>query len=451
MNNPSFAARRSDELELLAGRLDGARMMRAYLQERIARHLAVTERVEDERLAAPVDVESIARWQQALRRRLNSAIGGLPEARTPLNARTVAVVPRAGFRVEKVIHESSPGVYVTALLFLPDDPRFEPPYPAVLVACGHVRHGKADEASQRGSALAAHHGLAALLVDPIDQGERFHLLDDDDNPHLWSGLAHNALGVGSIPLGKNPARFIIHDLIRSLDYLQQRSDIDGDRLGVMGNSGGGTQTALLTAVDDRIKAAAPSCYITSFERLVHTLGPQDSEQNIFGQLAFGLDHAGFLTMRAPVPVMVCAATDDYFDIEGTRRSVQRTRRVFEALGHPEHLALTEATGPHGWHRPLREASVRWMTRFLRAVDEPAPEPDDLEVLTERESRVTEHGQVMRCAGAVSLFDLNARRAQQMARHAEARWAAVGTEHALGEIRELLDVDRLHELPEPELE
>ena len=442
---------RAEELNLIGDRLEGERMMREYLLGEIDRHLAELHAAEDARLAQPDAQEAIRAWQTQLRERYVNALGGLPDADTPLNARVTGVIERDGFRVEKVVYESLPGVYVTAALFLPDDPRFEPPYPAVLVPCGHSRNGKGSETYQRGCALAALNGIATLIFDPIDQGERDQLLDDDGNAIIWGTRAHTALGVGAILLGHNTARFMVHDMIRSLDYLEERPDIDGTRLGVMGNSGGGTQTSLIMALDDRVQAAAPSCYITSFERLVNTIGPQDSEQNIFGQLAFGMDHAEYLTMRAPIPAMVCAATDDFFDITGTHATVERARRTFAALGYEDRLVLTETEGRHGWHQPLREASVQWMKRWLRGVDEPAPEPEDLEVLSDEEILATPDGNVLSLEGARSVFDVNIEWAREMAAATEERWAQVGEDQALGEVRALLGVREAQALPEPAID
>ena len=94
-------------------------------------------------------------------------------------------------------------------------------------------------------------------------------------------------------VGRSTASYRIWDGIRSLDYLATRPEIDAKKLGCTGCSGGGTLTSYLMALDDRIVAAAPSCYITSLERLFATIGPQDAEQNITGQVAFGMDHADY--------------------------------------------------------------------------------------------------------------------------------------------------------------
>ncbi len=439
------------DLDLIGDRLDGETMMREYLLGEIDRHLDELYEAEDERLAEPVDTDTIEAWQTNLREEFMEAIGGLPDTDTPLNAEVTHAVERDGFIVEKVIYESMPGVHVSAALFLPDDPQFEPPYPGILLPCGHSRTGKGSELYQSGAALAALHGMAALVFDPLDQGERHQLLDEDGDSIIWGTHAHSALGVGAIFLGHNTARFMIHDMVRSLDYMEERPDIDGERLGAMGNSGGGTQTSYIMALDERIKAAAPSCYITSFDRLVNTIGPQDSEQNIFGQLAWGMDHAEYLTMRAPMPVMVCAATDDFFDIGGTHDSVERARRTFEALGYEDRLTLTETEGTHGWHQPLREASVEWMLRWLKDEEATVEEPEDLEVLSDEEILATPEGEVLKLEGARSVFDINAQWAREKAADAETRWAEIGGEQALTEVREVLGVPETGALPEFEIE
>src|SRR3989442_272327 len=125
-------------------------------------------------------------------------------------------------------------------------------------------------------------------------------------------LNARVVGVGALLVGGNTATFRIWDGIRSLDYLASRPEIDAKRLGCTGCSGGGTLTSYLMALDERIVAAAPSCYITSLERLFATIGPQDAEQNITGQVAFGMEHADYLLLHAPRPALLLTGTRDFF-------------------------------------------------------------------------------------------------------------------------------------------
>src|SRR4029079_19636812 len=125
----------------------------------------------------------------------------------------------------------------------------------------------------------------------------------------------------------------------SLDYLVSRPEVDAKKLGCTGNSGGGTLTAYLMALDERIQCAAPSCYITSLEKLFATLGPQDAEQNIPGQVAFHMEHADYLNMRAPRPTLLCTATRDFFNIEGTWTTFREATNIYGKLGHSERVNL----------------------------------------------------------------------------------------------------------------
>jgi len=364
--------------------------LRAWLLQKVDEATAARA-AEIAKLKTP---ELIAARQKMLREKFIEAIGGFPE-RTPINAAVKGVVKKDGFSVEKILFESRPGFFVTAALFLPDPAKFAPPWPGILVPCGHSDPGKALDAYQRGSALAALNGMAALLFDPIEQGERGH----------GSVNGHNAIGRPAMLVGASMAQIEIWDGMRAIDYLQTRADILKDKIGCMGNSGGGTQTSYLLALDERIQAAAPSCYITSLAQVTRSIGPQDAEQNIFGQLAFGMDHADYLSLRAPVPVLLCSAIQDFFPIAGARGAFAEGRSIFETLGKSDRINMVENDGKHGWAKPLREGAVRWMCHWLRGVDTPVTESETLGVLTEQEILVTDSGDVMKLPGARSVFEV----------------------------------------------
>ncbi|MFM8890741.1 MAG: metalloendopeptidase, partial [Planctomycetia bacterium] len=262
---------------------------------------------------------------------------------------------------------------------------------------------------QRSAALLATHGIAALLFDPIGQGERRQFLTPKGTSACGGCVGeHNATGSLLVPLGRNLASWMIWDAMRGLDYLASRPDIRADRLGCMGNSGGGTQTAYVMALDERVAAAAVSCYLTSLSgRLPRTIGPQDAEQNVFGQLAFGMDHADYLFMRTPRPTLVCAATRDFFDIGDTRQAVAEARRIYDLFGAGERLALAETDAEHGFSQPLREAACRFMLRWLAARDEPVAEPADLPVLAPGDLTCTPTGSVFALPAARTFAELAA--------------------------------------------
>jgi len=440
------AASAEENLRVLPQTIDGVKtsdMMNHYLRKEAARYFEKWKQQYEQRKTP----EQIAEYQKRIRGEFLEAIGEFPE-RTPLEPQITGIVRRNGYRVEKVIYQSQPKHYVSALLFLPDPDRHKQPYPGVLVPCGHSRNGKAHEAYQTVGAFLALNGMAALVFDPIDQGERSQM--PEKLPELWGTRAHTMIGVGSILLGRNTAWFEIWDGMRGIDYLQSRPEIDPERIGCTGNSGGGTQTSYLMSLDDRIKAAAPSCYITNFYERILELGAQDAEQNIYGQLAFGMDHADYLMLRAPCPILVCAATKDFFDIRGTWQSFRYAKRLYSRMGFSERIDILENDAPHNYNTLQRQAVVRWMARWLLGRDEPITEPT-IELLNDDETTCAPNGLVMSIEGARSTYDLNRDREKLLAKRRRKLWAETDTAELLARVRELAGIRKLSELPEPEVQ
>ncbi|HXG10268.1 MAG TPA: alpha/beta fold hydrolase [Gemmataceae bacterium] len=383
------------------------RMLYTYLQAEAQKHFDARRKA----VAALTTPEDVVKRQTELKAKFLEALGGFPE-KTPLNARVVGKEQRDGYRIEKVIYESRPDHHVTAVLYLPDG---QPPFPGVLVPCGHSANGKAAEPYQRVCILMAKNGLAVLCYDPIGQGERIQLLTREGKPAIAGSTSeHTMVGVGALLVGRNTATYRIWDGIRSLDYLASRPEIDPKRLGCTGNSGGGTLTAYLMALDERIVAAAPSCYITSLERLFATIGPQDAEQNITGQVAFGMEHADYVTMRAPRPTLICIGTQDYFDYTGAWTTFREAKLLYGLLGYGERVDLFEYNDRHGFSKPRRQAAMRWMRRWLLGKDD-APSEGDFPIFKDEELQCTRTGQVLEDFKGKSVFDLNAEREKELAR------------------------------------
>ncbi len=384
-------------------------------------------------------------WQAARREFFVRQLDGLPPRGKPAS-RIVGTRSGDGYRVEKVIFESRPGHHVTALLYLPSTP---PPYPAVLLACGHADSGKAYEAYQRGSILMARHGLAVLCYDPVSQGERSQLLMADGQRLHHCVNQHTLIGIGCILLGTNTAHYRVHDGMSALDYLLTRKDIDGSRIGVCGNSGGGTESSYLMALDERILAAAPGCYLTTFDRLLDSNGPQDAEQNIAGQIAFGMDQADYVLMRAPRPTLICAGRRDVtFDIRGTWDIFQEGKRFYARFGFSERVDMIDADEPHGFTRPLREATARWMSRWLLGREQAVVE-DDLPVATVEETWCTPRGQVLLEPGEKSAFELSRQREAVLAAQRAQRWKSGPKSELLAQVRQVAAIRAARDLPQAE--
>ena len=397
----------AQDLRVLPENADTRKMLYNYLLKECQKHFDARRKA----VAGLKTADQIHKRQADLKAKFLAALGGFPE-KTPLNARVVGKLPGDGFHVEKVIYESRPEHHVTANLYLP---KCNVPVPGVLLPCGHSANGKASEAYQRAAILMAKNGLAVLCYDPIGQGERIQLLDKEGKPAIAGSTSeHNMAGIGALLVGQSTATYRIWDGIRSLDYLASRPEIDPKRLGCTGNSGGGTLTAYLMALDDRIVAAAPSCYITSLEKLFATIGPQDAEQNITGQVAFGMEHADYLTMRAPKPTLMCVATKDFFNINGAWSTFREAKLLFGKLGHGERVSIFEYDDKHGFSKPRREAAMRWMRRWLLNKDDD-PVEGDFPIFTDAQLQCTRSGQVLEDFKGKSVFHFNALKARELAK------------------------------------
>ncbi|MCA9413545.1 MAG: acetylxylan esterase [Candidatus Omnitrophica bacterium] len=360
----------------------------------------LTER--DRHVAWLVDPASLETRRDWVRQTLIDSFGGFPE-KTPLNGRTVWTKDFDGYKIEGVLYESQPGLYVTANLYIPTEGNG--PFPAVLGPCGHSNVGKAADAYQSAWINLAKRGFVVLSFDPVGQGERMAYLTEEGKARFGPTTEHTMLGVQALLIGGNIAREFIWDGIRSIDYLLTRPEVDPDRIGCTGNSGGGTQTAYFMCIDRRIQAAAPSCYITSLERLYSTIGPQDAEQNFVGQAALGIDHADYVEACIPRPVLICAASDDFFDIDGTWKTFREAKNFFQRYGIPERVDIIEAPDTHGFSKPRRTRAYHWMERWLKGGSDYTPEPET-ELQPPENLLCTESGQVaLSIEGARSLCDI----------------------------------------------
>ncbi len=347
-----------------------------------------------------------------IRARMMETLGGAFPERAPLNARTIGVIEREGYKIEKVIFESQPKFYVTASLYVPT--RGRGPFPAILFPLGHEEGAKAHDTWQQVLGSFAQKGYVALAWDQLGQGERVQMYDADfgESKVRHSTTEHTILGIQCLLTGDNLARYTIWDGIRALDYLLSRPEVDATRIGLTGNSGGGTHTSYLAALEDRIHVAAPSCFITSWTALLDTIGPQDAEQNLVPWIGAGLDHGDFIYAFAPKPFLMLSAIRDFFSIGGARSTYREAQGVYKLMGVPEKLSMVEADDGHGYSKPRRLASYRWFGRWLKGVENQEPEPEVV-MATEEELFCTESGQVTVSLGGETVFSLNQKRAEHL--------------------------------------
>ena len=273
--------------------------------------------------------------QREVRQKILTLIGGLLE-KTPLNAKSLGTTQADGFRIEKILYESQPNFPVTALLYIPDAKpgTAQQKLPAIVVAPGHGFTGKLTDYAF--ASTFARNGFAVLSYDPIGQGERLQYPDPADPSKTLLKAAtgeHGEAGLQPTLIGDALARTFAWDGIRAVDYLVSRPEIDPNRIGAFGCSGGGTMTALLGALDTRVHAIAVACYLTSFDTLLPAIGPQDAEQSTPNFIASGLDFPDWVELAAPRPYAIISTAQDMFPFAGALATTIEARH-FYALFDP---------------------------------------------------------------------------------------------------------------------
>ncbi len=347
-----------------------------------------------------------AQWikrQQEVKKILMEIVGPFPE-KNPLNPKIVGIVKKDGYKLEKIIYESRPEFYVTACLFIPDG--LTSKAPVILNPIGHSDDGFRGTMYQTIILNLVKKGFVVLTYDPISQGERLQYYDPEIGRSRigWSTCEHSYMGTQCFISGNSFARYRIWDCIRAIDYLSTRDEVDINRIGVNGISGGGTLTTYISAFDDRVYASAPECYITGFKRLFESIGPQDAEQNLYHGIANSIDHADLLEVRAPKPILIMSTTRDFFSIQGARETYKEVKKVYKAFHKEDNISMTEDDAPHDSTRKNREAMYAFFQKHLN--NPGSPYDEDVEFLTAEELKVTTTGQVSTSLGGRTVFDFN---------------------------------------------
>ncbi len=351
----------------------------------------------------------VLKLRQEVRQKLRACFGVLPE-RTPLNARITGKVERDAYTIEKLIYESRPNYPVTANLYLPKNKTEK--LPAVLAACGHSRTGKAEPKYQKFARNLARQGYVVLIFDPPSQGERFEYDNEPGEPVVqWGVHSHIVAGNQMNLLGWNFALWETWDGIRGLDYLLSRPEVDPNRVGLTGNSGGGTQTTWLNVLDDRFTMVAPNCFATQYLNNLENEEAQDTEQIVPGMLAAGCDMADFYIAQLPRPVHFGGEQNDFFDVRGVRAVYEEVKRLYSIVGKDEDVELYIGPETHGYNKGAREAMYKFFNRHAAVTAspiEPVAPPEKDETL-----QVTETGQTA-ALGAKRTFDFTSEAARQLA-------------------------------------
>jgi dienelactone hydrolase len=307
-------------------------------------------------------------WDQRraeLRTAMFSAMGPFPEMACDLDPRTIGVLKRQRYRIEKLIFRSRPDVWVTASAYVPEPAQGK--HPAVLVVHGHWAGARRDPVVQARCLGLVKLGFFVLAVDAFGAGERYTA--------PARGTYHGALYGSTLwPAGHTLLGMQVYDNRRAVDYLLTRPEVDGRKLGITGASGGGNQTMYAGALDERFQAVVPVCSVGTYQAYLRAACCVC--EVLPGALRF-TDEGDVLGLVAPRALMVINATKDafQFSVGEAKKSLARARDIFKLYGAEDKVRHATFESPHAYNQPMREAMYGWMTRWLKNEGEGKPIPE----------------------------------------------------------------------------
>jgi dienelactone hydrolase len=363
-------------------------------------------------LTTPAAIKTRQKWVTETFWKL---VGGMPE-RTPLNARIVGSFERPGYRVERVVYESEPNFHISGNLYIP---KGTPPFPGVLFQMGHTTNGKADPGYQCCCQTLAGLGYVVLGFDPMGQGERtYYPGRTPSRSRIGADEEHTFPGRQMLLKGITSTRLQTWDAVRSLDYLASHPMVDPKKLASTGQSGGGTLTMLLAAVDDRLAAAAVASGITENFACANFNPPgstDDAEQDLVASGPVGFDRWDLLYTLAPKPLLVMFSQRDFFGtyspnyLTSGNEEYQKLKRVYQTLGHADRLAWFGSPLPHGLSFDLRAQIYSWFARWLKGDSQPVPEEPLIKAEAEETLFVSGNGSMAQSFHGETPFTLNRKR------------------------------------------
>ena len=317
------------------------------------------------------EVRTLADWSKTkatARQQLFEMLGLDPlPPKTDLKATVTGTLDHPDFTVEKLHYQSRPGLYVTANVYVPKN--LAAPAPAILYVCGHavvktngVSYGN-KVGYQHWGAWFARNGYVCMVVDTVQLGELEGIHHGTYKEGFWWW---NSRGYSS-------AAAEAWNCIRALDYLQSRKDVDGERIGVTGRSGGGAYSWWIAALDERIKVACPTAGIVDLQSHVVDGCVEGHCDCMFMVNTYRWDYAQVAALMAPRPLLICNTDKDtIFPLDGVVRLHERVRGIYDLYDAPEKLGLILTEGPHKDTQELQVPVMRWFNKWLKKDEAPVP-------------------------------------------------------------------------------
>ena len=353
--------------------IDGDELLSKYFSRRVAD-------LEQQRLDKITTAEEWTTRRAVFRQQLATMLGleAMPGAgyQKPVITRRFQ---HEDIQVECLHFQSMPGLYVTANFYRPQE--YEAPLPAILYVCGHGRVKK-DGISYGNKTHYHHHGVwfarngfACLVIDTVQLGEIEGLHHGTYRENMWWWNA----------IGYTPAGVEAFNGIRAIDYLCDRPEIDDDRIGVTGRSGGGAYSWWIAALDDRVKVAVPVAGITSLRNHIVDGCVEGHCDCMYPINTFRWDFPHVAALVSPRPLLISNTDQDrIFPLDGVVDVHRNVRRIYELQKAEQHLGLHITAGPHSDTQELRIHAFRWLQRYLR---------DDESLITRAANKVFEPEQL----------------------------------------------------------
>jgi dienelactone hydrolase len=314
-------------------------------------------------------------WQKRLRAKVTELVGGFPAARQPLRPVTLETRSFPGYTREKVVFDAHQGVSVLAYVLVPTNARR--PAPVMICVPGHGRGvddivGIDDQGRDRTDKAGYQHdfaiqvaeaGMAAVAIEPLGFGCR---RDPRAARQSLSRSSCNPSAGGALLVGQTMVGWRVWDVMRAVDYIATRSDLDATRVGCMGISGGGTITLFATALEPRLKAALVSGYLNTFRDSIGSLS-HCIDNYVPGILNWAemYDVAGLIAPRSLFAES--GERDNIFPVAASRESFDRVRDIYRVFGAEHQFDFEIFPDEHAfWGR----RGIPFLVRQLTAQPQP---------------------------------------------------------------------------------
>lgn len=337
--------------------LPGDQKIQAYLQHE-------AQMIETDFLGEMQSAEEWNKIRPRLVREYYDMLGLWPfPDKTPLHATVTRTLERGEYLVEMLQYQSRPGLYVTANLYRPASVENGQRLPAILYVCGHSGRGRDGNktAFQSHGIWFARHGYVCLVVDTLQLGEIAGIHHGTYREERWWWLSR----------GYTPAGVECWNGVRAIDYLVGRPDVDPDRIGVTGISGGGAATFWIAAADERVKVAVPVSGMADLISYVPNRVINGHCDCMFLYNAYQWPWTHIAALVAPRPLLfVNSDHDNIFPMDANERVINRLERLYSLFGAGDLVDSLVSMGGHAYRKDIREASFRFINTHLKSDPRP---------------------------------------------------------------------------------